>query len=896
MQYKKLLAAIAVALVGTAAHAQDILSVDASYDAFGPSANTFFTLTNTSGTTETNISLLAEGGYSVQLASLAAGQSETYYFNEPNGPFTDEPGDKGVTDTTQYQVSFAFGANTVTSNLFSPVSNLTGEYVDFLGACFLDRSGCSVDPTANYALSGHVGEAVAPVPLPPSLLLMLSGLLGLGGVGLRRGRALAGLALAAGLTAPAFAQSAPQCPLTQGSGPIKHIVYLQFDNVHYQRDNVNVPSDLEQMPTLLSFLKNKGTLLTNDHTQIISHTADGIITSITGVYPDRHGQGVSNSYDYFKPTGKTSYTSSFVYWTDKVQTSDSTATADHTYALINEAGQNAPAPWAAYTKAGCDFGAVSLADMEFENVTSDIANVFGTSSPEYAEGKSNQYMAIADFEGIAIHCAQGSALCSSSPHAAADVLPQEPGDYTGFQALFGHKYVVPAINNGSAVLTDLLGGPIQYNDTYKGTTTLYNGFPGFDGMSPKVTLSYVAQMLEAGVPVVYGYLSDAHDAHLPTGNSAYGPGEQGYTAQLQDYDRGWQAFFTRLKNDGIDETNTLFIITVEEGDHFVGGNPSPKGCDGVTVYCTYAAKGEVDLYIDQLLSTERGNTTGFDTHYDMSPNTYIYGNPSAEDPVTRQLERDMLALTAPDPAINNRTVPVISAIADRVEQRVLHMTNPAADPLREPSFTPFGYQDFYISSDNNTTLCNPVSTCVLEAPQYAWNHGGVQAEISKTWLGLVGPGVNNDGIDGTTWTDHVDYRPTILALAGIKDSYVHDGRVVVEHLNPAALPAAISNNLSAYEALATAYKQLTAPFGAVGTASLTVSTKAVAGTDPTAYSAYETTMATFLSNRDALANQIKSYLDAAMFSGGPFDASTANSLASQANALAAQMLSMAKGS
>ncbi len=71
----------------------------------------------------------------------------------------------------------------------------------------------------------------------------------------------------------------------------------------------------------------------------------------------------------------------------------------------------------------------------------------------------------------------------------------------------------------------------------------------------------------------------------------------------------------------------------------------------------------------------------------------------------------------------------------------------------------------------------------------------------------------NRGVDNVTWTDHVDYRPTILALAGIHDSYVHDGRVLVENIDPAALPAPISANLGAYEALAAAYKQLTAPFG-----------------------------------------------------------------------------------
>jgi hypothetical protein len=703
-----------------------------------------------------------------------------------------------------------------------------------------------------------------------------------------------GVLLALGLAGAAAAQTPPTCPLTNGSGPIKHIVYLQFDNTHYKRDNVNVPSDLEQQPALLNFLTSSGTLLTNDHTQLISHTADGIITSETGVYPDRHGQGVANSYDYYLPTGKTNYTSSFVYWTDKVQTSDTSTTdgSDQTYALINELGNNAPAPWAAFTKAGCDFGAVALADMEFENVTSDVANVFGTSSPEYLEGKSNSYQAIADFEGIAIHCALGSPLCASSAHAAPDVLPQEPGGYAGFQALFGHKYAVPAINGGSAVLTDLLGGPIQYNDTYKGTTTLYNGFPGFDGMFPKVTLSYVAHMLEAGVPVVYGYLSDAHDAHLPTGNFAFGPGESGFISQLVDYNNGWAAFFTRLANDGINTSNTLFVVTVEEGDHFVGGQQTPANCDGVTTPCTYTNKGEIDLYLDQVLANLAGNTTGFDTHFDMAPNTYVYGNPAPEDPTVRQLERDMLSLKVPDPALSNHSVPVMAAVADRVEQKLLHMT--AADPLRVPSFTPFGYQDFYMTTGNKASTCNPISLCVFQAPQYAWNHGGIQAEISKTWFGMAGPGVLNRGVDNTLWTDHVDFRPTILLLAGIQDSYVHDGRVIAENLNPSVLPAAISSNLSAYETLAAAYKQLTAPFGATASASLQVSTAGVKLTDPAAYLAYEATISSFTSCRDALTTAIKTYIDAAAFSGGPFDPVYAGSLTSQANSLTSQMQALAQ--
>jgi hypothetical protein len=69
----------------------------------------------------------------------------------------------------------------------------------------------------------------------------------------------------------ALAQS--KCQLKSPSGRIKHVIYIQFDNTHFLRDNPNVPSDLEQMPHLLNFIKDNGALLANDHTVLISHTA-----------------------------------------------------------------------------------------------------------------------------------------------------------------------------------------------------------------------------------------------------------------------------------------------------------------------------------------------------------------------------------------------------------------------------------------------------------------------------------------------------------------------------------------------------------------------------------------------------------------------------------------------
>ena len=80
--------------------------------------------------------------------------------------------------------------------------------------------------------------------------------------------------------------AASGCQLHSAQGDIQHVIYLIFDNVHFLRDNPNVPSDLEQMPNLLNFMRSNGTLLTNNHTVLISHTANGILTDLTGVYSE----------------------------------------------------------------------------------------------------------------------------------------------------------------------------------------------------------------------------------------------------------------------------------------------------------------------------------------------------------------------------------------------------------------------------------------------------------------------------------------------------------------------------------------------------------------------------------------------------------------------------------
>ncbi len=739
-------------------------------------------------------------------------------------------------------------------------------------------------------------------------------------------------ALAAALAAQGAHAAHAKCNL--GSSAIRHVVYLQFDNVHYLRDVPNVPSDLEQMPTLLNFLTGKGMLLTNDHTQLISHTANGILTSITGVYPDRLAAGaISNTFNYYNTTtlSPAHSNSTFVYWTDPLagdNAADGTPNrgADTTPVLLAETGLNAPAPWVPYTRAGCDFGAAGLADMDLENTNTDLATVFGRASPEYAEGTSSsattRNQAVADFEGIALHCAPGSPVCAAAAavsKASPDLLPAEPGGYDGYQGIFGHRYVVPALQQvlgqtPDGTLADLNGNQIGYLSVAASGTqpasSIQSGFPGFDGLFPSVTLSYAATMLEAGVPVVYGYFADAHDHHYATADGvnpqgaayAYGPGEQGYVNQLRQYDAAFATFFARLKRDGIDESNTLFVILVEEGDKFAGAAPVPATCDGVTIACTYPAntytaprvsKGEVDANIDQLLAAQRGNTTPYSVHTDQAPAFWLPGNPAQGAPTTRQLERDLLALTVQDPYRANATIPMLTGLADQPALRMLHMVT--ADPLRTPTMVGFDDGDVYAGAGAVTaSLPGCAGAAVCTGPSFAWNHGGTADVVRQTWSGMVGPGVRPVGLDQTTWADHVDTRATMFALLGLKDDYLHDGRVLVEDLDAAALPAPI-HDIDTYVRLASAYKQLTAPFGAASTAGLRVSTAALrtgSAAEDGQYAGYVAFMRTFLARRDPLVAQMKATLAAAA-AGQSLSLAQAAALTAQANALTAQIQAQA---
>jgi hypothetical protein len=644
------------------------------------------------------------------------------------------------------------------------------------------------------------------------------------------------------------------------SGSVKHVIYMQFDNTHFTRDNPNVSSDLEQMPNLLNFITSHGTLITHEHTPLIAHTADDIVTSESGLYGSHQGVPIANEYNYYTPNGTTDTAGSFAYWADPIvdyNTSPSSAPlGDSTPTMIGSNGKMAPAPWVSYTRAGCNFGTVAGANTELENTVPDVPLVYGKNSPQAKEAENSnlQNKAAADFMGMVVHCARGAAVCSRG--SEPDVLPDEPGGYHGFRALYGNKAIQPEISPSGPVRN--LDGAIIKDSSGD------IGFPGYNGMTGVNALAYTLDMQLHGVQVTDTYLSDLHDSAATS--APFGPGEAGYEAQLRQENAAFGTFFSELAAHGITRANTLFVVTSDEGDHFVGSAPTPSNCNGVTITCHYAHIGEVNGYVPGLLAA-KGVTAPIDVEQDSAPGIYSRGQPGRTNGSVRALEQAAATLTGTDLATGQHGVRLTNYLADPVELRILHMVT--GDPKRTPSLVLFGNTEFWLEGD--PTVCGKsVTFCEPTGPGTdAWNHGTVGSQINTTWLGMVGPGVAHHGVDNSIWSEHTNIQPTMMALLRLRDDYTPDGRVLGEIFKSSALPRAMRKDRGELLRLGQVYTQLEAPVGAFGLDTLRASTRALASRsrDDATYTRIENELEHLGEHRDDVAGQMRELLDGAAFDG-----------------------------
>jgi hypothetical protein len=614
------------------------------------------------------------------------------------------------------------------------------------------------------------------------------------------------------------------CQLANG---VQHVFYVGFDNFHLRRDNsnsvandgdqndntdTNIPSDLEQVPALYNFLRGTshtpattqssnwadgrnttysdgssypgGTLLTNEHTPLISHTSVDFTSEYTGVYGDRNGIATSQNSEAAYTNALTpgdsnlpvGFSSGFAYWTDPVNTTFIPGDTTNVFTTQSQNGAvNPPAPWEPFTEAGCDVGAVSATGFVLENASSAADEstssvTFGTGSPP---GTPND-------EGLAVHCANPAVnpntICTlagsdSDVKTVPDTLSGDPG-YTGYSVMFGNRFIAPAINDrlnnqntgGSQTLALLPGRPST------------SSFPGFNGEDGNYTLGYTLDMQQAGIPVTFGYLSDAHDCHTalyadygdpnpPAGDSkcnytdapgasdplfrgspsaqAFGSGEAGYENYLHQLNSDFQSFFDQAKADGYTTANTEFVFYSDENDHVSEGTPANPTCDGVTTPCQWNHSGvngsteetstagnpvpgqigETFVNLDSTLPSESqyANQPYF-INPDSAPEIYLengtganpqLGTPAQTAPNVRQFERDLSNATYTDPYTGSSSH-VVNQAADQAELSALHMVT--ADPLRSPTEVAFSPGADFVNSVPAAGAFNSSSSTTLSDP------------------------------------------------------------------------------------------------------------------------------------------------------------------------------------
>jgi hypothetical protein len=288
------------------------------------------------------------------------------------------------------------------------------------------------------------------------------------------------------------------------------------------------------------------------------------------------------------------------------------------------------------------------------------------------------------------------------------------------------------------------------------------------------------------------------------------------------------------------------------------------------------------------------DSASYNISFDSAPSFYINGRQSAlgphgeltSNPTLRRFEQEAANAKGFDPFIDaSKMIPVANFLADAPQLKALHMVN--ADPNRTPSFTMFAKPDFFFQKGTTFRYLTASCTNACLNPAFAWIHGDDAPDIANNWLGIVAPGVRSNGVDDKTWTDHVDVRPTMLSLLGLKDTYVHDGRVLTEVIDESVQPSGLREREFAVEEFGSLYKQINAPFGEFAMDSLKVSTAALASNsgNDAIYLALENKIIGWTELRDEIATTMKAMLDGAAFKNKIFNEVKASRLSRRAEDL-----------
>ncbi len=163
-----LLAAAGSVAMAASAHAATSFTVDAGY----MGDTTVMAVNNTGSVSFTDVVINAVGGAfsgSEDLGALASG-SVGVPFSNSGGAFSFDYDDYSGFTETSYQVTAYFAGGSLVSQVFSPSSNETGAFVDFLG-------------TGSDGYTGSIQVASATVAAVPETATWAMMLVGMGVVG-----------------------------------------------------------------------------------------------------------------------------------------------------------------------------------------------------------------------------------------------------------------------------------------------------------------------------------------------------------------------------------------------------------------------------------------------------------------------------------------------------------------------------------------------------------------------------------------------------------------------------------------------------------------------------------------------------------------------------------------
>ena len=640
----------------------------------------------------------------------------------------------------------------------------------------------------------------------------------------------------------AAAGSVTACSARQRPRQARHLPAVR-QHALQRGDNPNVASDLEQMPHLLNFLKSNGTLFTNDHTILISHTAGGILTLAHRPLPATGTARPCRTATTSTRRATIPVVHELVQVLDERPVGpDERPAAEHDHGHGQDHAGAVGAVHAGRLRRRRRRDREHRArEHRRRRDRRHRRSVFGPARRSGTRPLAEPAAGQTDFVGIAIHCAQvvdaasarairtRSPICSRTSRAAT-----------------------PASTRCSARSTSIRRSPAarpcverharRSRSRIRSATAASRASTG---CSRRTRSAYVAQMQESGVPVTYGYISDVHDLHVPNLArrlvlAARPPvrARSRYEQQLQAYDDAFASFFQRARS-ARDHTE----------QHAVRRSPSTRATTSPAASArrSPAAWLVYDHRPCTNLSSvpDEPDRRGEREHQGPAPGRraglrhplrrrtgVLRERPAGRDRPDRAQaragRRQRCSSLDPYSATRRarcRSVPLTQALADTVEEKALHMVN--ADPNRTPTFTMFGNPDFFFRRRTRARECR---VCVN--PGFAWNHGDIQQEIGNTWVGIVGPGIaarrhRLDDVDGSHEPAADD------AVAARPEGRLRRRRARARRRRSTSRHSRARSAARTCAQLADAYEQVNASFGAFATDTLKASTTALESTDDT---------------------------------------------------------------